>query len=700
MTDSAIVQQRTGAGELNGRIDPKLLLAVAFLQGVALFLLHKVEGIEAWLSTAPIADTVLQTISVVLPVGILLGATTDNLRRFLKGALLFTVLAAILAAYTGYLLTPWVRNSGIMSSFRASGLVLCFQALIYLQLWSARLTITYDRFFLLSWRNLLVASASYLFMGVLWLILLLWGELFELVGIDFFSELFGKDWFIFPALSLAAGLGYVIFRRLSGIIDTFSRVLRALCFFLLPLVSAILLMFLAVLPVTGLGALWEIGSGSGLVLWLVCFYLIFFNAIYRVEEGFTGYPVWLEKLVLIGLAVTPAYAIIALSDIWLQVDQYGLTVDRCWALTISLLLLGLTAMYAVLVVSARLNMPSAIGVTNIRFGWVVMGLMVLVNTPMLDFRKVSLNSQLAAWERGEVSDEDLDVKYIATNLGRHGYLALTELKERGSDELVARIEETYKGWQFHPRTRRLTPDDLMVWHTDDPAPEELVQTIIEAQGRTNELRIHLVPVELDGQAPTEWIVIHEYADRYREYIWRQEKGEWRRGGTYQSYDTDGLEWEEFLQDEANFKVLPPRWKNIKMGNENLAVEEPANAPVRKLTLDDLVVWHTDNPAPEELVQAVIEERGWTADLRIHLVPVELDDQAPTEWLAIHDENDKPENRHVWYWEKGEWRRHALSRSHSDRDWEEFLQDPANIEVVMPRWKTLWVGDRKRRVDED
>ena len=716
MTDSTMRQPGMGTRELSERLDPRLLLAVAFVQGIALFLLNRAEEFGTWPSTDPIADTVLKVVVSVLPLGILLGATTTNLARFLTGALLFTVLAALLAAYAGYLLAPnqLQFSNTHQPYFYASGLVLCFKALIYPQLWAARLPITYDRFFLLSWRNLLVTSISYQFMGILWLILWLWGTLFKLVEIDFFSLLLEEDWFRYPALALAAGLGFVIFRRLGGIIDTFSRVLRALCFFLLPLLSMILLSFLGVLPVTGLGTLWATGHGSGLVLWLICLYLVFFNATYRVEDGFSGYPAWLEKLVLVGLAVTPIYAAIALYGIWLRIDQYGLTVDRCWALTIGLLLMGLTVMYAVQIARARLSAPPALGVTNIRFGWVVMGLMVLVNTPAMDFKKMALGSQLAAWERGEVSDEDLDVSYIARHLGRHGYLALMELKEQGPAELATRIEEAYKSWPFRPRAHRLTPDDLKVWHTERPAPEKLVQAIIKESGITRALPVHLVPVELDDQAPTEWFVIYEYTDKGddKQSVWYREEGEWKRWKrridvTYRLSDFRGEGgWEEFLQDPTSIRALPPKWKNIKMDGVSFVVRKQYADTMRRLTPDDLVVWHTDEPAPEALVQTIIEWTGGTDALQVHLVPVELNGEAPSEWLSIHDKEpvfvNQYVDRFVWYQEKGEWKRHSLNYFHrkANKPLEKLLQDPSSIEAVAPHWKTIWIGDREVQLRED
>ena len=580
-------QRRSGLDE---PFDPRILLAVSFIQGLALYCLVDLE-VLSFILLDPITYTILWTIILIIPPGILLGATITHQKRFLTGVAAFAGLAVVTAAWTGFQL--WfpdkVRGGSTLPLYVVTGLVLCFKALICLQLWAARQPFTYDNFFLLTWRNLLLAALGYLFAGVVGLLLLLWGELFKLVNIEFFSDLFEKGWFIFPALTTALGLGIVIFRRLTHVIDTFSRVLRSLCFFLLPLVSAIMLMFLAVLPVQGLDTLWDTGAGTAIVLVLLGVCLAFFNATYRVNEGFDGYPDWLEKVILANLALTPIYALIALYGIWLRIDQYGLTVDRCYVLMIALLMLGLTLAYSYSIIRERLDATAFIGKVNIWFGWTVMALMLLVNSPLLDFRQMSLNSQLAAWEAGKVSDADLDLDYIARNLGRPGALALEEIQEQGSEQLASRIEGIYKDWPFRsrePKEKELTRDDLVVWHTEEPLPEGLAEAVVAEAGLSHEeeyqttVRVHLLPLELDDKAPAEWLVIRESKYDWQSdlHIHYQEDGEWKRtsvqnprfGDEY--FDGKNKNWDIIL-NEATIEAVPPRWKNIKIDDQVLDVHE-------------------------------------------------------------------------------------------------------------------------------
>ena len=66
--------------------------------------------------------------------------------------------------------------------------------------------------------------------------------------------------------------------------------------------------------------------------------------------------------------------------------------------------------------------------TNVKMGMVVALLTVLVNTPVLDFRKLSAASQVARLEAGDVDVQEFDFRYLKFELGRPGYLALERIK--------------------------------------------------------------------------------------------------------------------------------------------------------------------------------------------------------------------------------------------------------------------------------
>ena len=56
-----------------------------------------------------------------------------------------------------------------------------------------------------------------------------------------------------------------------------------------------------------------------------------------------------------------------------------------------------------------------LSLVNIRMGFVVMATLLAVNSPLLDFRKITVASQMARLESGAVSYEDFDYSFLAAN---------------------------------------------------------------------------------------------------------------------------------------------------------------------------------------------------------------------------------------------------------------------------------------------
>ncbi|HHH4893777.1 TPA: DUF4153 domain-containing protein, partial [Escherichia coli] len=71
----------------------------------------------------------------------------------------------------------------------------------------------YSYFYKSVWHNVLILLVIFLANGLTWLVLLLWGELFKLVGIKFFNTLFfATDWFMYLTLGLVTALAVILAR--------------------------------------------------------------------------------------------------------------------------------------------------------------------------------------------------------------------------------------------------------------------------------------------------------------------------------------------------------------------------------------------------------------------------------------------------------------------------------------------------------
>ena len=448
-----------------------LMLGLSFGQGLALLFLWRALDGETWPSQTPALNFPLWTFAIVWPGLLLLSLEQGSQIRALKLASLCAAALLLPAIYIGWQASPigTFPVESLLAVFVITMLLACFKTLMHLQLWAARTPTSYAALFNASWRNALVTGLSLLLtVGVL-AILSLWGALFSAIGIDFFAELFAEDWFLFPVLAVAFGLGALIFRRLVNLIDGITGLLEGLMRLLLPLAVAVLLIFLAALPFTGLAPLWATGNGTALLMWLNAFALFFLNAVYQTGRD-APYPPLVHRLLYPGIALLPILSALALYGLLLRVNQYGWSLERCWAFAICTLLALFSLGYAWIIIRRRGNWPQSLGGVNILMGWAALALMLLANTPLLDFRKISLASQLGRVEAGEIELREFDFHYAWRILARPAYLKMQALiaEHQGKDpQLVEIIEESRHAASPAPSAPATVPWQRMTYR---PAP--------------------------------------------------------------------------------------------------------------------------------------------------------------------------------------------------------------------------------------
>ena len=258
------------------------ILIIAVVQGVLLFALYRAFDTNSWPSESPLWSFPSWTLTVAVPLLLVLSLDRGNAARVGKMVAGLAAVLALLAIYTGWQAEPFNEFPlfSLSFAFLCSVTLACFKALMYLQQRADQVPLTYQALFTKSWRNFLVTALSAVFVLIFWLILMLWGALFKVIEIDFFYELFIEDWFIFPVLGFAFGLGVIIFRDLTRVIDNITKLLHGLIKLLLPLIVVVAVIFFAALPFGGLDALWSTGNGTALLLWLLAIILFFTNAVY------------------------------------------------------------------------------------------------------------------------------------------------------------------------------------------------------------------------------------------------------------------------------------------------------------------------------------------------------------------------------------------------------------------------------------
>ena len=177
----------------------------------------------------------------------------------------------------------------------------------------------------------LTLALGWLFAAVVLLTLWLWGGLFELIGIGFFSELFGQKEVIIPVGMATTALGVAIVRDREGLADMLAGLFVVGARYLGVVVAAAIILFVTTLPYTGLEALWATNQATMLLVVVTLAMLVaaFLNAKSGGEgEGFPKPLLWVYAVALILL---PVLAGLANYAVWLRVDQYGLTPERVLA---------------------------------------------------------------------------------------------------------------------------------------------------------------------------------------------------------------------------------------------------------------------------------------------------------------------------------------------------------------------------------
>ncbi|MDO4708897.1 MAG: DUF4153 domain-containing protein [Pseudomonadota bacterium] len=426
----------------------QFIVLLAMLQGLLLYIAGYGRGAGWWPFSGLDGCVYWYTLVLSVPTVMLLSVRRLDERRFWWQAAGVAVVFALLAAWAGWSVTGNVGITlhKVLWPFSLATAAALFVALPYLQSslrygrWNAR----YPDLFELAWQNGLTLALMLLFIGICWLLLYLWGGLFELIGIEFFAELFREKPFVYLATGLMAGLGILIGRSQQRPVQIARRVLLAIFTGLLPLVALIALLFVLSLPLTGLEPLWNTRSAALILMSLVAVMVLFVNAVYQDGQGVVPYPRWLRWLVNAGILTLPLFSGLALYALMLRIGQYGWTLERIAGMVAAVILACHALGYAIAVLWPGAWL-SGIRRVNVAVSLLAIVLAVLFNSPVLDPHRISVNSQLARLAAGKVESKDFDLRHLRFYSGRQGWLAAQALQKeaeaRGDTEFAKRIAE-------------------------------------------------------------------------------------------------------------------------------------------------------------------------------------------------------------------------------------------------------------------
>jgi hypothetical protein len=271
-----------------------------------------------------------------------------------------------------------------------------------------------------------------------------------------------------------------------------------------------------------------------------------------------------------GLAVMPIVSALSFYGLSLRIEQYGWSVERCWAFVVWLILSLFAVGYVVGIVKRRDQWTNDLARVNTAMGLVVMVIMLLANSPVLDFRKISLSSQLGMVESGETELRDFDFWYTKQHLARPGYLAMEKMKQdvgTSNPELLARIEKPVRlGFAVS------LENSERMWARMQYRPEPFeipaaLKPMVEANGRTvvsTDLVMIRADLDEDGQDEYLLLSLHDFGIGFTQFYYLTNAG-WQSGLLQSSPWQRNREGARELIETGEMTTVEPRFKDLDVG---------------------------------------------------------------------------------------------------------------------------------------
>ena len=307
----------------------------------------------------------------------------------------------------------------------------------------------YDRLHSHAWTDAVIGAAGIAFTGLTFLLVILIGQMFKLVGINLIERLLRGEWFGWMLAGAAFGGAVGLLRERDKLVSTLQRLVMIVLAVLAPVLAAALVIFLLSLGGTGLQKLWDSGfSTAALMMAAAAFAVLLANAaIGNGREERSGNRLLHGAAAVLVAAVLPL-AIIAFYSMHLRVIQYGWTPERLWGVIAAIIALAYGAAGVWSVVKGRRDFDDVLRPLQQRLAIGLMLLATFLALPILDFGAISTRDQIARLKAGTVKAEKFDWVALAFDFGPEGRAALARLA-KSPDKARAKLA----GWALKAKDR-------------------------------------------------------------------------------------------------------------------------------------------------------------------------------------------------------------------------------------------------------
>jgi Domain of unknown function (DUF4153) len=396
-------------------------LSIGLAQGIWLYFLIEAFIFKTWPATDGYIFAPLLVIGIFVPLIAISALSNMRWRTLLVWLGAATVLCAGLAFYDLFRV-PFdyqqprvvpIFSLRVVPIFSLTAILFISHTPIVAGKADRRWIATYSTHFDTGWKHGVQIMLAMLFVWVFWGILNLGTGLFELVNITFIGTLITNPKFAIPVTTV--GFAYAL--QLTDVRIELVRGTRTLLLlllsWLLPVMTVLAIGFLLALPFTGLEVLWKTKFAAGLLLIVSAALIFLVNAVY--QDGRSIPAVILRYIsLLVPAALIPLVAIAAYA-LTLRVTQYGWTTDRVLVFSCLVVAACYAIGYSYAAVRSGLSLRQ-IEPVNILVGFVIVCVLIALNTPIADPVRISVESQVARLESGQTTPEKFDWGAMAPRL--------------------------------------------------------------------------------------------------------------------------------------------------------------------------------------------------------------------------------------------------------------------------------------------
>lgn len=439
-------------------------LAIGLTQGLGLYGLHRVsDGEASWGAAHPLAFAPLLLVVAFLPVMLLAGV--GRLRPVTLA--IWTVVAGVALALLG--LHDVARQSADTLQgppFLSPPLVIVAAAALFIAHhlvapadMERRRIASYPAYFDTATKAAVQLALSIGFTGAFWILLHLGAALFRIINLDFLETLLRQPWFVIPVTCLVFATAVHLTDVRDGLIRGVRTLALMLLSWLLLVITVLVAGFLAALPFTGLGGLWETGSGVSLVLAAAAALIILINAAYQDGRPDNRPPAVLRAAVRVAAVLITPLIVIAVWGLALRIQQYGLTPDRIIAAACALVGAAFAAGYGWAALSPfwrKGDWMRPLERTTIWTAVLTVAVILALFSPLLDPARLSVADQVARLERGAVTPDKFDYTFLRFASGKTGQAAFERLTRSANADIAGRARAA----KIRPETRHPAPTDL------------------------------------------------------------------------------------------------------------------------------------------------------------------------------------------------------------------------------------------------